>query len=127
MTDWTTIYLLIPEIVLIGAATLIYMAGAFLRLRAAASWLALISLVVAGGFLYVQDNQTTSPWNVAAASASGPLAVDLFGHIARWVILIIGLALVLMTSRQEADSQRPEEAASILLMLAGLMLVAAAN
>lgn len=127
MTDSTTIYLLIPEIVLIAAATLIYMAGAFWRLRAAASWLALVSLVVTGGFLYVQDTQATSPWHVAAASASGPLAVDLFGHVARWVILTIGLALVLMTSRAEADPQRPEEAASILLMLAGLMLVAAAG
>jgi NADH-quinone oxidoreductase subunit N len=127
MTDWTTIYLLIPEIVLIAGATLIYMAGAFLRLRVSASWLALVSLVVASGFLYFQDAQATSPWNVAAASASGPLAVDLFGHVARWLILAIGLALVLMTSRAEADPQRPEEAASILLMLAGLMIVAAAN
>lgn len=127
MTDWATIELLIPEIVLIAAATLIYMAGACWRLRTAASWLALASLVIAGGFLYVQDTQATSPWNAAAASASGPLAVDLFGHVARWVILVIGLALVLMTSRAEADPQRPEEAASILLMLAGLMLVAAAS
>jgi len=117
--------LLIPEIVLIAAATLIYIVGAFWRLRAAASWLALVSLVVAGGLLYVQDIQTTSPWN--AATASGPLAVDLFGHVARWLILAVGLTLVLITSRQEADPQRPEEAASILLMLAGLMLVAAAN
>jgi NADH-quinone oxidoreductase subunit N len=127
MTDWTTIYLLIPEIVLIAAATLIYVVGAFWRLRAAASLLALVSLVVAGGFLYFQDVQATSPWNVAAAPASGPLAIDLFGHVARWVILAIGLALVLMTSRAEADPQRPEEAASILLVLAGLMIVAAAN
>jgi len=128
MTDSTTIYLLIPEIALISAAMLIYMAGAFWHLRSAASWLALVSLVVAGGFLYGQDAQTTSPWNVAAAaSASGPLAIDLFGHVARWVILAIGLGLVLMTSRPDADSQRPEEAASILLMLAGLMLVAAAS
>jgi hypothetical protein len=127
MTDSTTIYLLIPEIVLIAAATLIYLAGAFWQLRAAASWLALVSLVVAGGFLYVQDTHATSPWHVAAASASGPLTIDLFGHVARWVILTIGLALVLMTSRADADPQRPEEAASILLMLAGLMLVAAAG
>src|SRR5215472_13571634 len=100
MTDSTTIYLLIPEIVLIAAATLIYLAGAFWRLSAAASCLALVSLVVAGGFLYVQDVHTTSPWHAAAASASGPLAVDLFGHVARWLILAVGLALVLMTSRQ---------------------------
>src|SRR6516165_5668928 len=104
MTDSTTIYLLIPEVVLIAATTFSYIVGAFWRLRAAASWLALVSLVVAGGLLYVQDIQATSPWN--AATASVPLAVDLFGHVARWLILAVGLTLVLITSRQEADPQR---------------------
>src|SRR5262245_11871525 len=125
MTDSTTIYLLVPEIGLIAAATIIYVAGAFWRLRAGASWLALAALVVAGGCLYAQDH-ANSPWN-AAASVSGPLAIDLFGYTARWVIIAVGLALILMTSRQDADPQRPEEAASILLLLAGLMIVAAAN
>jgi NADH-quinone oxidoreductase subunit N len=128
MTDSTTISLLIPEIVLIAAATLLCMLGAFRPLRAAASIMALAAIVFAAAAMWAQDSglnifSAVSP----AASASGPLVVDLFGHTVCWGILAVGAVLLLMLARPAADGQRAEEAASLLLMLAGLMIVATAN
>ncbi|HTQ37878.1 MAG TPA: NADH-quinone oxidoreductase subunit N [Pirellulales bacterium] len=128
MTNSTTIYLLLPEIILIATATLLCLLGAFRPLRATASMLALAALLIAAMVMCGQDDglnlfSATTP----AASASGPLTVDLFGHTFRWVILAVGAVLVLMMARPQRGQQRAEEAASLLLMLAGLMLVAAAN
>ncbi|HZZ30061.1 MAG TPA: NADH-quinone oxidoreductase subunit N [Pirellulales bacterium] len=128
MTDSTTIYLLLPEIILIAAATLLCVVGAFRPLRAMASLMAFGAIVIAAVVLGAQDGELklfsgTAPF----ASASGPLAVDLFGHTVRWAILAVGVVLVLITARPQPTQQRAEETASILLMLAGLMIAAAAN
>jgi len=127
MTDSYTIYLLIPEIILVVTATLIFVLGAFWRMRQSVDWTALAALVVSAIALYVQDHGLTLYSSSAPASSHGPLAVDLFGHTARWAVLAVGILLILITSRSQNFEQRAEEAASILLMLAGLMLVAAAN
>ncbi len=45
----------------------------------------------------------------------------------RWAILAVGLVLILLLTRPHRFEQSAEEAASLLLILAGLMLIAAAN
>src|SRR5262249_53380227 len=128
-TTSTTISLLLPELILLGMATLIYVAGAFRNLRSAATYLGLAAFVIAGIALYVQDDGLKQIWEptVPGTVASGPLVVDLFGHTARWAILAVGVVLLLLTSRKEESYQRAEEVGSQLLMLTGLMLIAAAN
>jgi NADH-quinone oxidoreductase subunit N len=133
MTDSTTITLLLPEIVLIASATLIYILGAFVPLRTWASWLALAALALAGVNLYGQhaffrvETIVGSTEVVKILTESGPLAVDLFGYSMRWGILAVGALLILLTVRSRDFEQSAEEAASLLLMIAGLMLIAAAN
>jgi len=128
MIDSTTIALLIPEIILIGAATLLCMLGAFRPLRTVASGLAFVALVGAAAALWAQDSGLNLfSASAPAVSASGPLLIDLFGHTACWGILAVGAVLVLMLARPQQDEQRAEEVASLLLMLAGLMIVATAN
>jgi NADH-quinone oxidoreductase subunit N len=132
MTDSTTILLLMPEIGLIAAATIIYVAGAFVPLKRLATGIAIVALIYAAVCLYGQNKMVNSTDLLSAqtsqtAIASGPLVIDLFGYTARWGILAVGLLLILLTDQRATAQQRSEEAGSILLMLAGLMLIAAGN
>jgi NADH-quinone oxidoreductase subunit N len=128
MTTAETIGLLTPEIILIAAATGLFMLGAFARLRDAATWIAVAAVVVAGGAMLVQDDRLGLFSAASAPSAlNGPLVVDLFGHTVRWAILGIGVLMVMLTANPRGSQQRCEETASLLMMLAGLMLAATAN
>ncbi len=122
MTRETVAYLL-PEFVLIGAATLIYMLGAFMPSADNAprkTWtaLAIVALLVAGFFL---GNPSL------AAPESGPLVADLFGHYVRWLTLAVGLLMTLMASRSTAASSAAEYQGTLLMGLAGTMIVASAR
>ncbi len=81
MTDSTTLALLLPEIILIVAATLIYIAGAFGLPQRAATWFALGGLLIAAVALCGQSSAIVNP-ETAASHTSGPLAVDFFGYTA---------------------------------------------
>ena len=125
-----TVYLLIPEIILVFAATAIYLGGTFMRSREGWSWLAAAALLVAGLALYQQHS---SPILEPAANStarvvfSGPLTLDAFSQAVRWTVLAVGLLFVMLSSRAATWSQAPEFMGSLLLILAGLMLVATAN
>ena len=101
MTDSNTIYLLLPEIILVAAATLLYVVGAFVSLRKAGTWAAIGAMALAAAVMYGQDNGLGlfSQSDSTIAKESGPLAVDLFGHTVRWGVLVVGLMLILMLAR----------------------------
>ena len=128
MATAETIGLLTPEIILIAAATGLYMLGAFARLRDAATWIAVAAVMVAGMAMFVQDHRL-GLFSVSSvpSTLNGPLVVDLFGHTVRWAILVIGVLIVMLTANARGSQQRCEENASLLMMLAGLMLTATAN
>lgn len=129
-TSITTVLLLLPEIILVGAATLLFVVGALRRLHTGATWMALGAIALAAIALFAQDDGLKQQlWNASTPEnmISGPLAVDLFGHTARWAILAVGCVLVLLSGGSENSQQRSEESGSLLLMFAGLMLIAAAN
>ncbi len=121
----TTIQTLLPEIVLIAAATLIYVAGAFVRARHSWSYFAGAALVAAAVCLYWQTSDADI--ETVQAAAAGPLLADGLMHFVRWLSLLVG-ALLLMTAAQgAAEGQAAEYAGSLLIAVAGAMLVAGAG
>lgn len=108
---------LAPEIVVIAAAAAIYVAGAFVRAKSLWSWLALAAVVGAAWLL------VSSP----RIQQSGPLAMDPLAVYLRWLALGAGGLLVLLASRPLVAPGTPEYLGSLLLVIAGMMLVAAAQ
>jgi NADH-quinone oxidoreductase subunit N len=128
MTDATTIKLLSPEIVLVAVATFIYLAGAFAKSSFRPLGVALLGLLGASvALLATRDLSREALTATEQAVVSGPIVVDLFGHTARWAILIVGALLVLLTDRPLGERQAAEYTASLLLIVAGLMIAVSAN
>jgi NADH-quinone oxidoreductase subunit N len=112
-----TLYFLLPEIVLIAASVLIYIAGAFFATQKAWSWLGLAGIVLAMFCLNRQQG----------AVDSGALLNDGFTLYMRWLTLVLALLLVLINFRPMIHGGTPEVIGSLLLVIAGAMLVVAAN
>ena len=128
MTDGETLNLLLPEIVLLAAATFIYMGGAFFPRRFLPNLAAVAALIVAIGVLGWQTAHEHA-WifsHTPAPRISGPLAVDVFGLTCRWGILLFGLLLALTATHSPSVRPAAEYAGSLLLIVVGLMLTAAA-
>ncbi|HEV3022723.1 MAG TPA: NADH-quinone oxidoreductase subunit N, partial [Pirellulales bacterium] len=129
------VLLLLPELMLIALATLIYLAGAFLRARGGWGWGAVAGLALAAVALYQQTPVAQTPLvgAVTTVESVGPLALDARGgtdHLAiyaRWLALVAGLVLVLTASRPGQDVQEPEFVGTLLLAVSGTMLVAGAR
>jgi NADH-quinone oxidoreductase subunit N len=112
-----TIQYLLPEIILVGLATAIYVAGAFVPARGLWSIAALTGLVVAGFVLAGQPHDA-----VGYGITSDPLA-----RYGRWLGLMAGLLLVLMNFQTVAAGVAAEFQASLLLATVGLMLTSTAS
>ncbi len=122
-----TVYLLLPELILALMATLVYLGGAFLPSRPGWSWLAAASILLAGVALYQQGAAPTVQAALATGDAGGPIAVDLFSTTLRWAILGVGLVFVMLAARWSEHAEASEFMGSLLMIVAGLMLVALAN
>lgn len=123
-----TIRLLIPEIVLVAAATWIYVAGAFTSNRDALGrfgWnlFALAALAISAGAMFRQDTSD----GLFAVLQSGPLLVDYFGHAMRWLVVVVGALFVLLASQAGEDDLATEYLGSLLLVVAGLMITCTAG
>lgn len=125
-----TLHLLLPEIVLIAAAVAIYMGGVFSGKRGAAPvsqtwhWIAGGAIVLAAVALLSNGGTAT---RMSRPMAEGqPLQFDELAWLARWMALGFGSLLVLLSARPRAEST-PEYIGSLLLTVAGLMLVAVAD
>jgi NADH-quinone oxidoreductase subunit N len=128
MTDYVTIKLLAPEIVLIAVATVIYLAGAFARPGFRPLGFALAGLVGAAIALLATRDLAPEVLDYPSQSIlSGPLVIDLFGHTARWATLIAGAILALLADPPADERQAAEYTGSLILIVAGLMLAASAN
>ncbi len=116
-----TVCLLIPEIVLIAVAVLIYVAGAFVDARREWSWIAGGGIVVAAIALAMPGSGT------GVTDTAGPVTADSLAGFGRWLALACGGLFVLLTSRPLAGGGTSEYVGSLLLAVAGLMLVAGAD
>ena len=127
MTDLGTLNLLLPETVLIAAATLIYLMGAFAPKHFRPNLAAGGAILVAAAVAIYQDGRTLPLFHTLPnAWISGPIAADIFGHTARWAILLFGLLFVMLSSYSENVRPAAEYVGSVLFMIAGLMLIASA-
>ncbi len=114
----SAVELLMPEIVVAGAATLILVLAAFWRGTAVWVWLAGASLAVAAWLLGLQ-----SP----LAAATGPLAADALAMFMRWLTLLMGLLLLMVMARAGDGRQVGENIAMLLFIISGGMLVAGSD
>ncbi|HXT58116.1 MAG TPA: NADH-quinone oxidoreductase subunit N [Pirellulales bacterium] len=127
------VYDLIPEFALILVATLIYVVGAFFPARRGWGWIALGAIALAGVVLFAQGMATETTGAAAPASWQGPLKVDAAGHIdelgqyIRWLALVVGAALVLLSAQPDKGVQEPEFIGTLLLAISGAMLVGSAG
>lgn len=117
MVSIQTVYFLLPEIVLLATATLILVGGAFTASRGNWSWLAGAGLAFAG--LLLAEGR---PSDVSAV-----VEADGLGQFIRWLAVILGVLLVLLSARMAAAAQAAEIMGSLLLLLAGLMIAAASQ
>ena len=105
----STVYFLLPEIVVIAAAVLIYIAGAFLRTQKAWSLIALVGIILSMVCLCRQQSTANC----------GVLLNDGFTLYIRWLTLVLGLLLVLLNFRPLINGGTPEAIGSLLLVIAG--------
>jgi NADH-quinone oxidoreductase subunit N len=123
MTDLGTLYLLLPEALLLAAATIIYMMGAFFPRHFRPNMVAGGAILIAAAVVVFQDARAL-PLHGIAPWISGPITHDVFGHTARWAILLFGLLFVMLSSHSKTVRPAAEYVGSLLLIVAGLMLVA---
>lgn len=130
MTEYITtdtVRYLIPEVILVLVAIWIYIGGAFSEGRGAWHLGALLGLGFVGYGLYLQDSSLHMFAADGPVGQSGPVLVDQLGHFLRWVILGVGALFVLQSSRAAEDELATDYLGSLLMILAGLMIVATAG
>jgi NADH-quinone oxidoreductase subunit N len=132
LVEWKTIILLWPEVILLAAASSIFVGGAFTRSRAYWAAAALLSYLVAGvalagiGSTSVGSTDAVSPW-MTTPFVTGPVIVDAMSLGLRWVALLMGLVFTLAASRLANPELASELFGSLMLVTVGVMLTASAN
>lgn len=122
LVEWKTIQLLAPEVLLIIAASAIFVAGAFTRNRA---WWAFASIVTYISAAVVLASQA---WPASAVSiATGPVVIDPMSLGLRWLGLLVGLGFTLIASRLADEDFASEFFGCLMLVATGVMLTASAN
>ncbi|MBC8353236.1 MAG: NADH-quinone oxidoreductase subunit N [Planctomycetes bacterium] len=126
--DLETIKLLWPELILVLLASWIYIGGTVQQSRLWWTAFALAGYLVAG---YAVLSGEARLWYGAEAGnayvGSGPLAVDYLGHVVRLFAVGVGFLFTLVASSAARRKLASELLATLMLLVAGLMLVARAN
>ena len=119
--------LILPDVAVLATVCLMFFAAPFLvsergeapaGLRHRWGWLALVGLGVAGWLWW-----HSSP----VPATTGPFRLDELTWLVRGLSLAAGVVLVLLTWNQADDARAAETQASLLAIVAGVNLVAAAN
>lgn len=125
--DLNTISLVWPEVILVIIAAWIYVAGTAASGQRFWSLLSVITYAVAAWVLVRNEGLSWSVLQTGDVQFSGPLIVDYFSQIARMLCLLVGILLTLMITRRERHQLSSELIASVMVLVAGLMLVSRAN
>jgi len=118
-----TIELLIPELLLAATALGIFLGGAFLGPRALWSWIAQAGLLLAGGHILWHHILSETPQH----GVFGPVGSDGFSDVLRCAAVLVGLLFVCLAMRRGQEGPSPEATGSMLLVIAGLMIVSCAE
>ncbi len=116
---------LTPELLIILLASAAYVVAAWLGPARLWPWWALVTLACAAGALAVVSGME-GPEDTAAAAVRA-VSYDSFAVTLRWLALASGLAIVAMAWYRAELATAGEYYASLVLLVAGLGLVAAAN
>lgn len=139
-----TVSILLPELILVLTATFIYLAGAFMPGKKFWGIVALVGVIAAAFVLQEQYHHWFLPEGHTVPSPTavhdgvpvdqtthglvqGPLSVDLFGQYIRFLALLVGGIFVLTASRPQNEKLVPEYIGTVLMSIAGLMLVGGAG
>ena len=113
-----TVRLLLPELVLILAATAILVGGAFYRHRALWHLSALSAFVAAGLAMALAPMER---------DIYGPAMFDGLSESLRWLLLIVGVFFTAASWQSSSSELGSEQIGSIMLSVVGAMLAASAN
>lgn len=122
--ETSTLWLLLPEIILVLMAAWMFVAGTFAEGRTFWSTFALLSYLVAGLALY-NVGQQYDP--AVLRGPSGPFAIDGLGNLMRWLALVTGIASTLMTTHLLRKQAACELLGLIMLAVAGVMIASQAT
>lgn len=121
--------LVVPESTLLGAACVLFVLGLFTASRFLHVSLAVLGLVAAAAVaLVVQPWEATVQDGITAATeAYHPFLPGAAATFVRWLTLLTGLVLVLLSTREAARDIAADYLACLLIAVAGTSLVARAN
>ena len=120
--------LVVPEMILGVTACVLFLGATFRADRHLWGAVALISLVLAGVALFLGPRSPTAPVpDAEAVIFASPLLVDRVAVLLEAVALVAGVILVLCSWDEVPDAQAAEYHGCLLIIVAGLALVAAAN
>src|SRR5687768_12843736 len=122
IVETQTLRHLLPEVLLILAASGIFVGGAFFRGRALWTGAALAAYVAA----LVALGLAGSPWNVPS-TLSGPIVADPMSAGLRWLAVLTGGIFTLSLSKLADRELASEILGSLMLIVVGIMLTAGAN
>ncbi len=126
--DLETIRLLWPELILVLLASWIYIGGTIQPSRFGWTLFSLAGYLIS---CFAILSGEAPLWHggeaVSSNVGSGPLAVDFLGHVVRLFALGIGFLFALVASAAARRELASELLATLMLLVAGLMLVARAN
>ena len=125
--DLSTISLVWPEFILILIATWMYLGGTMSPGRVLWTWMSIATYLVALVLMFQNEIHLWQDVSHGFLGANGPLVLDYLGQVGRYGCLGVGLLLTLLASRAGMEKLATEVLASIMMLVAGLMLVCRAN
>jgi len=125
--DFDCIRKLWPEIILMVAATWIYLGATLQNNRAFWTVFSLIVYSVVGAIIVAWEGAYWADSDPSAVWFVGPILVDYVGYTLRLLVLLLGVLFTLVASQAISSKLSGEYLATLMLLVVGLMLVARAN
>jgi NADH-quinone oxidoreductase subunit N len=116
-----------PEMILGGAACVLFLGGTWRANRNLWGGVALLALIVAGLVLWVVPLPTFGKDAADAAMYSSPVLLDRLALFVRAISIVAGIILVLFSWEAMPEDQAADYHSCILLIVAGIGLTGAAN
>lgn len=118
ITDLTTIGWLMPELILVLAATVTFVGGAFGGGRSFWTVFCAVAGIAAAALVVSQQGRFVTDTDV-----SGPLLLDGLASVGRLLAVVLGVLFIGVIGTRDNDELASETLGMVLLAIAGLMLV----